>query len=220
MANNSFAGISFGYDSQDVFDYREENACDRWNTSFKEIEPMSLVINKNNVGSYVINGTLKGTLSKLGQSDNTYLKYWAANSPNYNASYAGSGLPFSNEEIAFDDTNNLGIVKITNGEFSLQLHYPNSYYKNMGKVYVPPQVKMRVITKDGEKVSEIYKINLGDGIPFRTLTWPRKRNWDNGPMFYCNNNLPVRTQAQILIDSRYPTTNMEPNNYWGLVPPN
>jgi len=38
-------------------------------------------------------------------------------------------------------------------------------------------------------------------------------------MFYCNNNLPVRTQYQILVDSAYPTVNNVPKNFWGTMPP-
>ena len=220
MSNNAFAGISFGYDSKNVFDYRENNSCNNWKSCFKDIEPMSLVILKNDVGNYVVNGTLKGVMAKLGTSDNAYLKYWAANSPNYSTNYSGSALPFPNEEVAFDDTNNYGIVKVNSGSFSINLNYPNSYYKNMGTVYVPPQVKLRLVTKDGTKISEVYKINLGDGVPFRSLTWPRKRDWNSGPMFYCNNNLPVRTQEQILQDSAYPCKNEVPKNFWGLRPPN
>ena len=38
-------------------------------------------------------------------------------------------------------------------------------------------------------------------------------------MFYYNPDLPIRTQEQILIDSAYPCSNQEPNNFWGLTPP-
>ena len=219
MGDNSFAGISFGYDSQNIFEYAENNACSKWSTCYKDIEPMSLIINKNELGHYIITGTLKGIMNKLSSSGNAHLKYWASNSPNYSVNYSGSALPFPNEDIAFDDTNNYGMVKINGGSFTIKLNYPNSYYKELGKVYVPPQVKLRLVTEEGLKISEVYKINLGDGVPFRSLTWPRNRNWNAGPMFYCNNNLPVRTQEQILKDSAYPSTNTEPKNFWGSMPP-
>ena len=38
----------------------------------------------------------------------------------------------------------------------------------MGKVYVPPQVKVQFCSKDNN-LSGIYEINLGNGIPFRNL---------------------------------------------------
>ena len=44
----------------------------------------------------------------------------------------------------------------------------------MGTKYVPPQIKLRVVDSKGNSLSEIYKINLGDGIPFRSLTWNKK----------------------------------------------
>ena len=217
--NNAFAGISFGYDSNDVFDYKQKETCSKWNTCYKEFEPFSLAIHNNNNGNFMINGTFKELMSKVSQKHDLYLKYWGANSPNYSTSYAGSALPFANEEIAFDDTNNYGVVKANGDTFSFMINYPNSYYKNLGKVYVPPQIKVRIISEDGKKLSEIYKINLGNGVPFRSLTWPQKRDWNKGPLFYCNNNLPVRTQEQILRDSSYPCINKEPANFWGLVPP-
>jgi hypothetical protein len=61
---------------------------------------------------------------------------------------------------------------------------------------------------------------LGEGIPFRYLSWPNLRNWSDGPMFFCGREkLPIRTQAQILKDSSYPCINQEPPNFWGLRPP-
>ena len=89
----------------------------------------------------------------------------------------------------------------------------------MGKKYIKPRVQFKVCDGDNNDISATYVINLGEGIPFRTLTWPKERNWNNGPMFYCNNNLPVRTQEQILRDSSYPSTNVTPPNFWGKDPP-
>ena len=69
-------------------------------------------------------------------------------------------------------------------------------------------------------VSKIQHINLSEGIPFRTLTWSPKRNWSNGPMFYNNKDLPIRSQYEILLDSAYPNINKVPANFWGKKPPN
>jgi hypothetical protein len=70
-----------------------------------------------------------------------------------------------------------------------------------------------------ENRGDVYVANLGDGIPFRSLVDTKKRDWNSGPLFYCNNNLPVRSQYQILLDSGYPAVNKVPDNFWGLMPP-
>ena len=69
------------------------------------------------------------------------------------------------------------------------------------------------ITGDNKPISGVYKIELDNFIPYRTLSMVRKN-----VMFYNNPNLPVRTQAQILEDSKY-DGKLAPN-FWGLRPPN
>ena len=93
--------------------------------------------------------------------------------------------------------------------------YPNDFliknaktsFKNIKKIHI------------SSDLSNVLVLKLGQGIPYRSLTWPRKRNWNIGPMFFCNNNLPVRNQEQILRDSAYPKVNEEASNFWGLIPP-
>ena len=170
--------------------------------------------------SFIINGKLKGDLLNLSLNNNLYLKYWAANTPTYNSNFSGSGLPFPTEEIAFENSNNHGVSKISNGNFSISMRYPNSYYKNMGTEYVFPEVMVKIFDNNNVAVSNIQHINLGEGIPFRSLTWPWQRDWNEGPLFYKVDNLPVRNQFQILVDSAYPKTNNMPQNFWGLKPPN
>lgn len=218
MGDNAFAGISLGYNSQNIFKYRDEKMCGKWNTVDKFVGPCKVKIYGNPYGNIVVHGVVNKILKGLNISNPLYVKYWAANCPTYSYSFSGSGMPFPTEKIAFQDTNNKGVAQIRNGEFSFNILYQNSYRKNMGKVYVPPQVKVQFCSKDNN-LSGVYEINLGNGIPFRNVEMPRKRDWKTGPMFYCNVNLPVRTQAQILRDSAYPCVNQEPPNFWGTKPP-
>ena len=193
--------------------------CNKWNSVEKDIGPCKVKIFGNPYGNIVVTGQMKDILERISITNDIYVKYWAANKPNYGLSYAGSGLPFPNEHIAFQDTDNSGVTEVKGGSFTFNIHYPNSYYKNMGKVYVEPQVKVQFCSKNNVNLTGVHVITLGNGIPFRSLTWPRKRNWYSGPMFYCNINLPVRTQAQILKASAYPCVNKEPTNFWGTMPP-
>ena len=90
----------------------------------------------------------------------------------------------------------------------------------MGATYVHPEVQIQVFDSNtNNSVSEIQHINLGEGIPFRTLTYPYQRNWNEGSLFYKNDIIPsVRSQEQILHDSAYPPVNKMPNNFWGKKP--
>jgi hypothetical protein len=216
----AFAGNSFGYDSKNVIKYRETAMCDKWKKVTEDFLLCSFDVYNNPYGNYRIDGTTKNVISQINTTTPVYAKYWASNKPTYSESYTGSGLPYPNEEVAYQNSENQGLVKVEGDKFSFNLDYPNSYYTNFFKTYVPPQINIQFIDGNNKNISQIYTIKLGNGVPFRSLTWPRKRDWNRGPMFYCNNNLPVRTQAQILRDSSYPCTNQEPTNFWGLNPPN
>ena len=64
--------------------------------------------------------------------------------------------------------------------------------------------------------NEFHTIQIDEGIPFRTLTYPSppSKNPRTSPMFYhCGKNqLPIRGQEQVLRDSGYPEVNKMPNN--------
>ena len=216
MGDNSFAGINFNNpESKKIFEQNAKMMC----PEFKTINENSFLSNikiKRNNDNYVL--LITGDVIDE-NNEEYYIKYTAATPPTYSSNFSGSGMPFPNEDIAYDDTPNKGIAQVINGKFSFTIKYPNSYYINMGTIYVEPHVKILLVNKDNKSIGESQVINLGQGIPFRTLTWPNQRNWNDGPLFYNNKNLPVRTQYQILLDSAYPSTNKIPNNFWGSMPP-
>ena len=217
-SGNSFASINFNDpESKSIFDRQSHTMCNSYKIDNGEDMLFDIKITKkqDQTNAYVISGKLNfpNFVQKL------FVKYNASSPPDYNANFSGSGLPFPNEEVAFESTPNKGVVEIINGDFSFVIKYPNSYYTNMGTIYVPPQVRLVLVNKENKAVSDVQTVNLGEGIPFRTLTWPVQRNWNNGPLFYNNQNLPVRTQYQILLDSAYPSTNVTPKNFWGKTFP-
>jgi hypothetical protein len=215
---NAFSGINFGYDSNEIFKYRNENMCSKWNESNIPNLLVDFKIQSNPYGNYIVTGNVNDYLKKLINIKPVFCKYWAAAPPNYTASYAGSGLPYNNEKEALDNTPNKGVIKIDGDKFIFYLNYPNSYYINMGTTLIKPQVKILLCDEKKQPISNVYTINLGNSIPFRSLTWSEKRKWSKGPMFFSNPNLPIRTQSQILKDSGYPCTNEEPSNFWGIMP--
>jgi hypothetical protein len=215
MGDNSFAGINFNdSESKQIFNDHEINKCSSYKEDINGFNFKVDITSNNN--HYIITGKL----DRPNFTEKISVMYNAANPPTYNSNFSGSGLPYPTEDIAFENTPNRGIVDVVNGDFKITIRYPNSYYINMGTLYIPPQIQLMLVDKSGNSISNIKVFKLGEGIPFRTLTWPVQRNWNKGSLFYDNQNLPVRTQYQILLDSAYPSINKTPNNFWGLVYPN
>lgn len=79
------------------------------------------------------------------------VKYAAAAPANSRMSYMGSGLPFPNEDVAYEGSVNIGQVPITqpgdtegSGRFRFVIHSPNSYYTNNGSKLVEPHVHFTI----------------------------------------------------------------------------
>jgi len=216
--SNGNATISFGYNSKNVFDYRNKNMCNEWkNDSAKFLFTKCDIIHKPNSNKpIIIKGSVNNIFSAI--SSINFIKYWAANSPDYRFSFPGSALPFPNEDVAFENSTNSGVLPIKNSAFTFHLAYPNSYYTDLGKTLVKPEVKYQIIDINGKDVSPIYSIDLGNNVPFRYLSFDPKRDWNKGPEFYINKNLKPLNQYQILLNSAYNPNKNEPNNFWGGMP--
>lgn len=152
---------------------------------------------------------------------NSKIIFWAANPPDYRTSYSGSALPYPNHDMAYESSPSSGVVDVqSNGRFEINLRYPSGYYSGLGTVYVKPHVQF--VVKNGNQISALQKIKIGEGIPFRLLTYPPIPETAPrcSPDFYRGaESLPVRTQEFILRDSSYPAKNQMPANFWGLTPP-
>ena len=198
---------------------------------FERIDCEGVAINEG-LGEITIKGEVKT------ESENPTIVYWAPNPPTYSTSYSGSALPYHDSIQAYDNTPNIGAIKAVNKTFEFKIKYPNSYYVGLGSLYVPPHIHFKICEKENKKDvleniklnsnnvesknGEYHTIQIDDGIPFRTLTYPAppSNNPRSGPMFYhCHRNqLPIRGQEQLLRDSGYPEVNVMPNNFWGLKP--
>jgi len=101
-----------------------------------------------------------------GSCTGTQIRYLAAAPPDFRDSYAGSGLPFPNEEIAYDNTRNKGKVTIDKeGKFEFRISYPNSYYINGGSTLIKPHLHILVDDVD------LIDVKLGEPlIANRSLT--------------------------------------------------
>ena len=151
------------------------------------------------------------------KTTNPIVQYWAPNPPTLGSSFSGSGLPFPNPEIAFQNTPNIGAVQANNREFQCKIFYPNSYYVGLGSVYKKPHIVLKVCEPGNE--STIQSINLGSGIPYRLLTYPNERS---NPYFYSRRNLKpyTSTQEQILRRKAFQLREVDMKaNFWNNTAP-
>lgn len=107
--------------------------------------------------------TVKGQFFGRGGQKMTY---WAANPILRGYSYSGSGLPYANPEMAYENTPNQGDVVLDGqGGFEIKLDQPSSYYVNLGKKLIQPHVHLAI-----EGVQKVFTVQLGNSVPHRSLT--------------------------------------------------
>jgi hypothetical protein len=182
---------------------------------FEKIDCKGVAVNGGN-GDVLVQGEAKSN------TPNPTIVFWAPNPPTWSQSYSGSGLPYHDSIQAYEKSPNVGAVKAINRKFEFRIKFPNAYYVGLGSLYVPPVVHFKVC-EEGSDGKEYHTIDLGKGIPYRTLTYPAppsKRPRDSPMFYYCSKTkLPVRTQEQVLRDSGYPDDNKMHDDFWGLRPP-
>uniref|UniRef100_A0A6C0JEV2 Uncharacterized protein n=1 Tax=viral metagenome TaxID=1070528 RepID=A0A6C0JEV2_9ZZZZ len=190
--------------------------CDNWKNDYsKEHHSCDGIVLDSGEGEYIVKGHINT------KTPNATIMFWAANPPTYTTSYTGSGLPYPSADIAYENTPNRGAVKSNGGHFEFRVRYPNAYYMGLGSVYVEPCVHIKICEEGGD--NKIHRIALGNGIPFRMLTYPpslENTAARKSPMFYSGRSeLPMRTQEQLLRESGYPESNVMPQNFWGKAVP-
>ena len=150
--------------------------------------------------------------------NNTVIIYWAANSPDYNGSFTGSGLPFQNPEIAFENTPNQGNSIVKDQHFEIVIEFPNSFYAHLGTELIGPTLFYRSCGDN----NHIHKVDLKNQIPYRLLNYPKyKHKIRDSPLFYLNKQeCTVHNQETILRNSQYPLKNEINDNFWGKIIPN
>ena len=162
------------------------------------------------------NQNLEVTVTVSEPLQNREIFYVAAAPYDRRATYTGSGLPFPNPTVAFENTPNVGkeTLDVWN-RCVIKLITPNTYLDNLGTVTVPPTLYIRYKTATG--IPKEVAIRLVDGVPYRSLSYPNLRD---SPSFYGTQFCLIpKSQEDILYDSRYPLDNSMPNNHWGKKPP-
>lgn len=176
-----------------------------WNEKELTLNNFSVkLINENNDDILVL-----GTVLDNDENPANNITYWAPAPADRLQSFSGSGLPFPNPEVAYDNTPNYDNIEVVNGQFEFRMKYPNSYYTELGTGLIPPIVNLKV---DGSDKTTTFKID--DGIPFRSLTHLKNHTVE----FYARDNCLVRSQEDILRSSGYNSENPIPSNFWGPKP--
>lgn len=121
--------------------------------------------NGNCQGQIIIDQNLVITIKGRCNVPGDEIKYAAAAPANFRLSYMGSGLPFPNEDIAYEGSPNIGKAPIINGKFEFAVTCPNSYYKDNGATVVDPHVHFTV----GSEYFDI-PLPLAKLFPNRSLT--------------------------------------------------
>ena len=119
---------------------------------------------------------ISGTISDLSSWDKVLII--AANPIDRMTTYAGSGLPFPCQDVAFDQTPN--IVTVTEPNVSIVFAYPNSYYTYDNWTKVPPSIFL--VKTHHQKMPSIERYTLPDPLVLRTLNY--RKGYYAGPSFY------------------------------------
>jgi hypothetical protein len=118
----------------------------------------------------------------------------AANPIDRMSNYSGSGLPFPNYEIAFENTPNIQKVDAS-GIFDITFKYPNSFYMPDGIKKILPSVYF-IFTDNNNNTFRI-QYELHDLLALRTLV---NRSSRKNPEFYGAKDyiLPIDTAEKVM----------------------
>jgi hypothetical protein len=132
-----------------------------WNPDYNSNWKNCQLYVNNSQGNFKIKGTIPNV------SSGTKVKYWASAPLPCMYSISGLGLPFPNEEVAYENTPNKGVITLDNtGKFEIKIRYPGGYYINQGETYIAPHVNFMIC--DGNP-NNIIKLQLPFEPPFRSL---------------------------------------------------
>lgn len=150
--------------------------------------------------------------------------YWAAAPAGKGISFSGSGMPYPNAIVAYDNTVNKGIVAVdANNSITVEMKYPNAFYVGLGTLYVVPHANFKIMVNPEQPSDQdiTFAVPINDGIPFRTLTYPAppSKNPRNSPLFYQGRCHGARSQESIIYASQYPSKFETPDDFWADRPP-
>jgi hypothetical protein len=110
------------------------------------------------------------------------------------SNYSGSGLPFPNHEIAFENTPNIHQVD-SSGIFNITFKYPNSFYMPDGINKIKPSIYFSFTDISNQEFRIQYELH--DILALRTLI---NRSSRKNPEFYGAKDyiLPIDTAEKVM----------------------
>jgi hypothetical protein len=119
----------------------------------------------------------------------------APNPINRMSNYSGSGLPYPNYEIAFENTPNIHKIEAS-GIFDITFKYPNSFYMPDGMNKIKPSIFFIFNTIDNKTFRLQYELH--DINALRTLI---NRSSRKNPEFYAAKDyiLPIDTAEKVML---------------------
>ena len=151
-------------------------------------EYINLNVSVNNNSKLLLNGYIKNP------SQYDKMLVIASNPIDRMTNYSGSGLPFTNENIAFENTRNMFLIP-KSGYINTTFSYPNSFYSQDGKTKILPSIYIEL----GEYNNTSFQLQyeLFDLNNLRTLI---NRESRKGPEFYGKKDtiLPIDTAENVM----------------------
>ncbi len=163
-------------------------------------------------------GTVSVTGRFIGLGASPQRIEWKAAAPvTRGIGFAGSGQPYPNKQIAFENTPNQGVVDSIDGSFQFQMKdIPAGYYSGLGATYIPPIVEFESTSTATpiKKASGILWIN-DTAAPYRWLNGapatlrPNENTPDStgrSMYYFGRENLPLFENQEALLRARaYPS---------------
>ncbi len=159
--------------------------------------------------------SIQGRFTALGATP-MQVKWVAAAPLTRGISFAGSGQPYPNKEIALENSPNQGEFETTDGSFSIQMKdIPAGYYSGLGSVYVPPLVEFYAVSKASpqKRATGLLQINE-TAAPYRWLNGSpatqrpdpnTERSTGRSMYYYGREELPIFNNQEALLRARaYP----------------
>ena len=140
--------------------------------------PLNYTINQND-------RTVSFTGTFIAFSDYAHVIAIAANPIDSMTTYAGSGLPFPCEDIAFENTPN--VLQLTSPNFQGVFKYPNSYYEYDNWTKIPPSIFIVATRHDG--TYKKWQQVLPDPLLLRSLN--HRPTFYKGPKYYSDKEYRV-----------------------------
>jgi len=135
---------------------------------------------------------ISGSIKNYAQFNNIIII--ASNPIDRMSNYSGSGLPFPNYEIAFENTPNIHQVD-SSGTFNVSFKYPNSFYMPDGINKIKPSIYFCFTDINNQEFRVQYELH--DILALRTLV---NRSSRKNPEFYGAKDyiLPIDTAEKVM----------------------